>query len=313
MRRCATARGPMLVVREWLDADTTETTAVNRDDFGFIHMLRVRWSEVDMQGVVFNGHYLNFADVAFTEYWRATGLPDVTAQAKAGQELFVRKATLEYLAPARFDDQLTLGVRCRALGRSSMTIEVGMFQEARPLAAVELIYVYADTAARKSVPLPAAWRAALTAIDAGAQAASSKVRVEVMDWDAARSWARAVRTAVFVVEQGIPIEREQDAMDPLCLHAMAFDAAGQPIGTGRLLPDGHIGRMAVLAPSRQMGVGGQLLGSLIAAARGRGDCTVRLAAQQTAERFYRRHGFEPDGAQFIEVGLVHIPMRLHLV
>ena len=285
---------------------------MNPDDFGFFHTLRVRWSEVDMQGVVFNGHYLNFADVAFTEYWRATNLPDVIQQAKAGQELFVRKATLEYLAPARFDDQLTLGVRCRALGRSSMTIQVGIFHEQRPLAAVELVYVYADTAVRKSVPLPPTWRAALTAIDAGAGSAAGKVRIEVMDWDTARSEARAVRTAVFVVEQGIPIKREQDAMDALCLHALAFDTAGQPIGTGRLLPDGHIGRMAVLAPSRQMGVGGQLLGALIAAARGRGDATVRLAAQQSAEGFYRRHGFDSDGAQFIEVGLVHVPMCLHL-
>ena len=82
--------------------------------------LRVRWSEVDMQGIVFNGNYLNYFDVAFTGYWRKTGLPDVIAQAETGLEMFARKATIEYHAPARFDDVLDIGVRCAEIGRSSM-------------------------------------------------------------------------------------------------------------------------------------------------------------------------------------------------
>ncbi|MFZ6656182.1 acyl-CoA thioesterase [Undibacterium sp. TJN19] len=89
-------------------------------DFAFFHRLRVRWSEVDMQAIVFNGHYLNYFDVAFTEYWRATGLPNVISQAANGMELFARKATLEYMAPARFDDELDIGVRCASMGRSSL-------------------------------------------------------------------------------------------------------------------------------------------------------------------------------------------------
>ena len=66
-----------------------------RDDFIFFHSLRVRWSEVDMQGIVFNGHYLTYFDVAFSEYWRGTGLPDVLQQASEGREMFARKATIE--------------------------------------------------------------------------------------------------------------------------------------------------------------------------------------------------------------------------
>jgi YbgC/YbaW family acyl-CoA thioester hydrolase len=93
---------------------------MDRSDFSFFHTLRVRWAEVDMQAIVFNGHYLTYFDVAFTEYWRATGLPDVLAQAAAGQELFARKAGIDYLAPARFDDVLDIGVRCASLGRSSL-------------------------------------------------------------------------------------------------------------------------------------------------------------------------------------------------
>src|SRR3954447_10227477 len=90
-----------------------------RQDFAFFHSLRVRWAEVDMQGIVFNGHYLTYFDVAFTEYWRETGLPSPLDQAKAGQEMFARKATVEFLSPARFDDILDIGVRCAGFGRSS--------------------------------------------------------------------------------------------------------------------------------------------------------------------------------------------------
>ena len=129
------------------------------------------------------------------------------------------------------------------------------------------------------------------------------------DWATMRDAARAVRTAVFVLEQKIPLALEQDAMDVACLHAVAFNEQNRPIGTGRLLPDGHIGRMAVLADCRSAGVGGLLLQKLMEAARGRGDAQVKLNAQQAAEAFYRRHGFERDGALFLEAGIVHVAMR----
>ena len=67
----------------------------SRSQFSFFHRLRVRWAEVDLQRVVFNGNYLLYFDVAFTEYWRHTGLPDPLAQQAAGAELFVRKAQIE--------------------------------------------------------------------------------------------------------------------------------------------------------------------------------------------------------------------------
>ena len=136
-----------------------------RDDFSFFHPLRVRWAEVDMQAIVFNGHYLTYFDVAFTEYWRATGLPNVVEQAADGRELFARKATIEYLAPARFDDVLEIGVRCAAIGRSSLRfaleIHRGAGDDAMHLISGELVYVYADTALRKGVPLAPVWRARL--------------------------------------------------------------------------------------------------------------------------------------------------------
>lgn len=133
-----------------------------RADFSFFHPLRVRWAEVDMQGIVFNGHYLTYFDVAFTEYWRATGLPGVLEQAATGCELFARKANIEYQAPARFDDVVDVGVRCAALGRSSIRFALEIYRGDEHLISGELVYVYADTSIRKGVPIPAAWRDTIT-------------------------------------------------------------------------------------------------------------------------------------------------------
>ncbi len=136
-----------------------------QSDFSFFHELRVRWSEVDMQAIVFNGNYLNYFDVAFTEYWRATALPDVIAQSKAGLELFARKAVIEYHAPARFDDVLSIGVRCAELGRSSMRVCLEIYAGDQLLVSGGMMYVHADSRIRKSEPVPESWRAILLAFE----------------------------------------------------------------------------------------------------------------------------------------------------
>lgn len=125
-----------------------------RADFAFSHRLRVRWAEVDMQGIVFNGHYLTWFDVAVTEYWRALGLPHPETTADTGGELYAVKATLEYLRPARYDDQLDVHMRCARLGRSSMRFLLEIWREEEQLVKGELIYVHADPAERRSSPLP---------------------------------------------------------------------------------------------------------------------------------------------------------------
>jgi acyl-CoA thioester hydrolase len=129
-----------------------------REDFAFLHTLRVRWAEVDMQGIVFNGHYLTYFDVAFTEYWRNAGLPNIFAQANEGREMFARKATIEYHSPARYDDVLDIGVRCASIGRSSLRFVVEIYRGEDYLVSGELFYVYADTTVRKGVPVPDTWR-----------------------------------------------------------------------------------------------------------------------------------------------------------
>lgn len=135
------------------------------------------------------------------------------------------------------------------------------------------------------------------------------ITVTIGDWHAQQMHARTVRDDVFIREQNIPVALEWDEMDAVSLHALAFAEAGKAIGTGRLLPDGHIGRMAVTSAMRGAGVGSAILAALMQAAQERGDKTVVLSAQIRAEPFYARHGFEREGDEFMEAGIPHIQMR----
>ncbi|GAB3551257.1 GNAT family N-acetyltransferase [Noviherbaspirillum agri] len=135
------------------------------------------------------------------------------------------------------------------------------------------------------------------------------IRVVAGDWDALRADAQPVRYDVFVVEQKVPLEMEWDEMDPRSLHVVAYDSNGRSIATGRLLPDGHIGRMAVRAEVRGQGVGGAILTVLMDEAKRRGDSAVMLNAQTHAECFYARFGFMREGEEFMEAGIPHIQMR----
>lgn len=132
-----------------------------------------------------------------------------------------------------------------------------------------------------------------------------------MDWERARPHAAPIRETVFVREQGVPAEIEMDAMDSKCLHAIAWDGS-RAVATGRLLPDGHVGRMAVLKDWRGKGVGGALLESLVDAARARGDREVVLSAQVHAVDFYLAHAFLRSGDVYQEAGIAHQEMRRKL-
>lgn len=135
------------------------------------------------------------------------------------------------------------------------------------------------------------------------------MRIELRSWEEARAEATRIRFAVFVEEQRVPIEMEMDELDPRCVHALAYTRAGEAVGTGRLLPDGHIGRMAVLKAWRGRGAGGAILQRLIEAARSRGDREIVLSAQAHAIGFYRRHGFAVEGEVYQEAGIPHQAMR----
>lgn len=131
-------------------------------------------------------------------------------------------------------------------------------------------------------------------------------------WEALGERCRSVRDEVFVAEQGVPIELEHDGRDPACWHVLGSDRAGVAVATGRLLPDGHLGRLAVRKPWRGEGVGAAVLALLIEEARARGHREVILNAQTTALGFYRSFGFVEVGEPFFEAGLAHQTMRLSL-
>lgn len=136
---------------------------------------------------------------------------------------------------------------------------------------------------------------------------SGTFRVRPADWESDRLSLRAVREQVFVREQSVPPAMEWDEFDELSRHVIA-EAQGAAIGTGRLLPDGHIGRMAVLPGWRGCGVGSALLRALLDMARAAGHERAMLNAQVRAVAFYRRFGFEPAGEEFLEAGIPHIAM-----
>ncbi len=129
--------------------------------------------------------------------------------------------------------------------------------------------------------------------------------VRICQWSSAEAALRAVRYDVFVVEQGVPEAIEWDDADLASIHALAEDAAGRPVGCARLLPDGHIGRVAVRRPWRGQRVGRALVLGLVAAAQARGDRQVVLNAQVAAMPFYERHGFVASGDVFEEAGILH--------
>ncbi len=281
---------------------------MKRQDFRFFHRLRVRWAEVDMQKIVFNAHYLMYFDTAITDYWRALALPYEETMVQLGGDLYVKKASVEYHGSARFDDRLDVALKCARIGTSSMTFTGAIFRDDELLITCELIYVFADPSSQTSRPVPDVLRRVLTGFEAG----EAMLQIKTGDWALLGADASKVRTAVFVKEQGIPMEMEWDEADNTAVHAVAYNGLGQGIATGRLVRQaegvGKIGRMAVHRTLRGSRVGGEILHMLMNVARQRGDREVMLYAQRSAEGFYQRLGFAPRGEPFEEVGIAHIEM-----
>lgn len=139
----------------------------------------------------------------------------------------------------------------------------------------------------------------------------NNVTVSSVDWTTCRDQLYQVRHEVFVIGQNVPIELEQDEMDPLCIHFLALDGRF-PVGTARVDREGHIGRVAVLESYRGKGVGTKLMKAAIQRAQSEGCPAALLNSQVSAVEFYSKLGFEPYGAEFIEAGIAHVAMRLPL-
>lgn len=136
----------------------------------------------------------------------------------------------------------------------------------------------------------------------------SEIQVRMTDWNTDNNDLRRIRERVFVQEQGVPPEQEWDSLDSQAIHFLAQEDDFS-VGTARLLPDGSIGRVAVLREWRGLGIGEKLLKAAIAEAENRGLREQTLTAQVHAARFYERLGFEVISDEFIEAGIPHIEMR----
>jgi len=137
-------------------------------------------------------------------------------------------------------------------------------------------------------------------------------QLRLVRWEEAAPLLRIVRESVFIQEQRVPVELEWDESDPACVHVLASTPDGAPVGTARLLPDGHIGRMAVIKAWRGKGIGRAMLQCLLDAARQNGITEIRLNAQISAKDFYKRFGFQVSGEAFMEAGIPHVKMFLAL-
>jgi YbgC/YbaW family acyl-CoA thioester hydrolase len=285
---------------------------MKRSDFRYLDRLRVRWAEVDLQKIVFNGHYLMYFDTAVAGYWRALALPYHETMAQLQGDLFVRKATVEYLASARYDEQLSVGIRCARIGTSSLVFAAAVFRGERLLVHGELVYVFADPATQTSRPVPATLRQMFEAFERGQPAFA----VHTGDWAALGGESRDIRQAVFANEQHIAAGLIVDDADATAVHAVARNTMGLALASGRLLVAGpgvaQVGRMATLAAVRGGHLGRAVLAALMDVARQRGDHEVMLMAQGSAVGFYEQLGFQHHGAAFEEAGLPHQEMRKSL-
>jgi YbgC/YbaW family acyl-CoA thioester hydrolase len=290
----------------------TKNTPLNRQNFRFNHRLRVRWAEVDLQKIVFNAHYLMYFDTAVADYWRDLAMPYEETMHQWGGDLYVKKASVEYFASARYEDQLDVMLKCAKVGNSSVVFEGAIFRAEELLVTCELIYVFADPSTQKSKPVPDGFRNSLTAFEAG----EAMTAIKTGDVQTLGADAFAIREEVFVNEQGFALEIERDEADATSVHAVAYNRLGKPLATGRLLQShmiegkksSKIGRMAVHRVMRGSNLGRDILSTLMAVAKARGDVEIVLNAQCNAKNFYIKQGFTSRGEPFDDEGMQHIEM-----
>ena len=274
-------------------------TTPRREDFRFINPLRVRWSEVDQQKVVFNAHYLTYFDIAITDYWRALAIPYEVSMPALGGEPFVRKATVEFHASARLDDQLEVGLKCARIGTSSMGFVGGIFRDEQLLISSELIYVFADPHAQVPVPVPQRLREIMLGFEAG----EPVTRAE------AGAWTEMAADLLLLRAQAGVVVPAADADDATAVHVLLRNRLGLPVACARLLPPAagvaQIDRLGVLRVLRGSHYGRALLIALLQAAKGRGDTLVQVQATRSNRGFFERHGFAPAGEPFESEGVVY--------
>jgi predicted GNAT family N-acyltransferase len=141
---------------------------------------------------------------------------------------------------------------------------------------------------------------------------SNPFTVHLISWHDGEPLLRSIREKVFIQEQRVPAELEWDGLDDASHHALALSAKGDGIGCGRITPDGHIGRIAVLPEWRNMCIGSAMLELLVDYARTQHIEFVELNSQMQAVPLYKKFGFEEEGEVFMDANIPHLKMKLQL-
>ncbi len=141
---------------------------------------------------------------------------------------------------------------------------------------------------------------------------SNPFTVSLVTWHDGQPLLKSIRESVFIVEQGVPAELEWDGLDEGARHALAISHRGDAIGCGRMLSNGHIGRISVLPQWRKQKVGTAIMEALLAYAHNHDYQGVDVDAQTHAMPFYRKFEFVEHGEVFMDAGLPHIKMSMSL-
>ena len=143
--------------------------STERDAFSFFHPLRIRYSEIDAQGVVFHAHYLTFFDAALTEYLRESGFDYEAGLVATGYDFHVVRSVVDYKTPIQKDEEIEIGCRIGKTGNSSVTFSLGIFGKGSGelRASGEIVWVNTDQKTRRPAPVPDEFRRLLEAMDAG--------------------------------------------------------------------------------------------------------------------------------------------------
>ena len=210
------------------------------------------------------------------------------------------------------DELLSIGLKCERFGNSSILFIVGIFRSQQLLVSGEIIYVFADPKTQSSKPVPLELKKVFVDFEKGLP----MVNIHVTTWDKAETVITELLDTVFVKEQGIDRSIIFDSFHRNSVQVYATNLIGYVVSTGRLLPTnngiGKIERIAVSQVLRGSGLGKQILGTLITAAKSRGDHQVLLNAGISAVGFYKKLGFNDDGTSFTEAGFEHISMSMSI-
>lgn len=128
---------------------------MSREQFWFFHPFRVRYSEIDAQGVVFNAHYLTYFDTTLSEYFRALGYDQFADARETGIDFHIVRSVIEYKAPIRLDWEIEVGARVARIGSSSLTFELAIFLKGANdvLVTGEVVWVNTDQKTHRPVPI----------------------------------------------------------------------------------------------------------------------------------------------------------------